>query len=119
MVADTVRLPAASTATALTCSAPLGSTPVVHHAEPEQAVPEHGSVAKFTPPPQSSMAFSATLSLALAPTWMLLPVHTLSPGCVTVTVGGVVSPVPLVVPVLVVVLDTFTVRVAEPVAPAE
>src|ERR1043166_3462218 len=88
-----VRLPAASTATALTRYAESASGPVVHSTWVEHVVPEHGVLANMTPAPQYSIRASATLSVAVAPTWMLLPVHTLSPGRVSTAVGAIVSPV--------------------------
>ena len=59
----------------------------------------HGSVVKILPPPQSSMRARPTLSVACAPTSMLLPVQTVPVGFVMDTVGGVVSVLPVVVPV--------------------
>src|SRR5687768_14411356 len=100
--ADCVRLPALSTATALTVYAPFGSDPVIHHVSPEHVVVLHGTVAKTFPPPQSSMRARATLSVALAATRIMLPVHTVPVGVVMETVGSTVSVVPVgggVVPV--------------------
>ena len=87
---------------------------MIHHVDPEQLVPEQGNVAKIFPAPQSSIRASALLSVALAPTSMLLPVQTLVLGCVSVTVGPVVSVVPEVE-----LLETVTGRVADPVAPLD
>src|SRR5205085_7403134 len=113
MGADTVRLPAASTATALTWYAAVASAPVVHSTWLAHVAPVHGELANITPAPQYSMRLSATLSLAVAATWMLLPVHTLSPGNVSWTVGAIVSPV------VGVVFDTVTERVDAAVPPVE
>jgi hypothetical protein len=102
--ADCVRLPALSTATALTVYDPGGSGPVFHHVVPEHVVVLHGRVAKTFPPPQSSMRARPTLSVALAATRMLAPVHTVPVGVVMETVGSTVSvvlpPPLLVVPVV-------------------
>ena len=87
---------------------------MIHQVEPEQLAPEHGSVAKIFPAPHSSIRLSALLSVALAPTSMLLPVHTVVLGRVMVTTGFVVS-----VLVEVEVLETVTDRVADFVAPDE
>src|SRR5438552_16005977 len=92
---DAAQLPAVSVATACTLYAPGASGPVTHVTVPLHEAPLHGSVAKTAPLPHSLMLATAPLSLAVAATMMLLPVHVLFGGDVMLTVGGVVSPVPL------------------------
>ena len=81
-------------------------------------VDAHVVLAMTVPAPHSSSLARPTLSEALAATTMLLPVHTLLAGEVIDTVGGVVS---LVVPLdpLLVAFETVTARVAVAVPPAE
>lgn len=95
--ADFARLPAESTATALTMYEPAGSAPVAHQVVPLQLDVEHGNVAKIFPPPQSSIRLSFTLSVARASTRMLLPVQTVESGDVIATAGSTVSVAPDVV----------------------
>ena len=63
-----------------------------HSIVPLQLVPLHASVPNTAPLPQSLMFARPTLSVALADTLMLLPVHAPFAGDVIVAVGGVVSP---------------------------
>src|SRR5436190_17051735 len=88
---------------------------------PVHVVVLHGSVVKILPPPQSSMRARPTLSVACAPTSMLLPVQTVPVGFVMDTVGGVVSVLPVVVPVDVEPVDVEPVEPVdvEPVEPVD
>jgi len=93
--ADTVQLPAVSVATACTLYAAGASEPVTQVTVPVHEAPLHGSVANTAPLPHSLMLATATLSLLAAVMLMLFPVHVPFGGEVMLTVGGVVSPVPV------------------------
>ena len=90
-VPDRVRLPALSTATALTVYAPAGSDPVAHHVSPELGGALCGGGANPYPSTTMSMGARPTLSVALAATRIMAPVHTVPVGVVMETVGSTVS----------------------------
>jgi hypothetical protein len=93
-VAEIVQFPAVSVATALIWYAPGASAPVVQRLSSRQLVPLH-VVSRITPPlPYTLMLVRPALSLALAFTAMLLPVHAPLVGAVIATVGAVGSPPP-------------------------
>src|SRR5438477_11199713 len=94
--ADVVLLPEVSVATTVIVCCPLASDPVSHHCVDWQvAAPPHDTWANWLPSPKYVRVASPTLSPPLAVTSMLLPVHAPFEGLVIVTVGGVVSPVPV------------------------
>src|SRR5204863_5961186 len=93
--AATPEFPLEPVATACTWYAPGGSGPVIHVTVPPHVVPLHEIVPNTAPLPQSLIVASPALSLAVALTLMLLPVHEPLAGDVMLTVGGVASPVPV------------------------
>jgi hypothetical protein len=89
---------------------------VIHATSPLPVAPPQVSVPKTAPLPQNSSFDSATLSLPLAVMSMLLPVKAPLEGEVIDTVGGVVSPLTIVVTALedtVALAESVTVTINE------
>src|SRR5438067_7399409 len=114
--ADVVLFPEVSVATTVIVCCPLASDPVSHHCVDWQvAAPPQDTWANWLPSPKYVSVARATLSPPLAVTSMLLPVHAPFEGLVIVTVGGVVSPVPVLFDT-VMLTDAVAVRPAPSVA---
>src|SRR5438552_846688 len=93
--AETVELPAVSVATAWIWYAPVGNPLVVHHVSAVHGLAVQVCVKNTPPLPHSLIVLSAAAPpVAVAATWMLLPIHAPVCGVVMVTLGAVPPPPP-------------------------